>query len=69
MTEVISKARIEREAREAARAGKSLDEACPYPWASDAAMHFKAAYLCSPLMDAWERAGFPLDVLREEDAA
>lgn len=42
---VIAKETIEREAKAAAHAGKSLDDACPYPWGTDAATHFKAVYL------------------------
>jgi hypothetical protein len=45
MTQVVSKRTIEREACEAARAGLSIDEACPYPFGSDQANHFKAVYL------------------------
>lgn len=44
MTEVISIARIEREAQEAVRRGQSLDHSCPYPWHSDAGRRFKLAY-------------------------
>lgn len=43
-TEVISVARIEREAKAAAFAYVSLAAACPYPFASDAGQRFKAAY-------------------------
>ena len=43
-TEVISVARIEREAKAAAFAYVSLTAACPYPFASDAGRRFKAAY-------------------------
>lgn len=43
-TEVISVARIEREAKTAAEAFISLAAACPYPFASDAGQRFKAAY-------------------------
>lgn len=43
-TEVISVARIEREARAAAFAYVSLAAACPYPFASEAGQRFKAAY-------------------------
>lgn len=57
MTDIVSKDRIEREAREAARKGLSLADACPYPWGTPAADHFKAAYLCAPIIDAWERRG------------
>lgn len=43
-TEVISVARVEREAKAAASAYLSLAAACPYPFASDAGQRFKAAY-------------------------
>ena len=43
-TEVISVARIEREAKAAAFAYISLAAACPYPFASDAGRRFTAAY-------------------------
>lgn len=43
--EDISKATVEREAREAAQAGHSLNDACPYPFASRLGMHFVAVYL------------------------
>lgn len=42
---ITSKATIERQATEAARKGQSLDDACPYPFASEAGVHFKAVYL------------------------
>jgi hypothetical protein len=45
MTHVVSKQTIEREARDAAARGLSLDEACPYPFGTDQADHFKAVYL------------------------
>ncbi len=35
---------IEREAREAAQQGKSLNEACPYPFASEAGRRFREVY-------------------------
>lgn len=35
---------IEQQARAAAQAGESLDHACPYPFDSDAGMHFKATH-------------------------
>lgn len=44
MTEVISIERIEREARDAAHRGESLNDACPYPFGTDAAHHFQAVY-------------------------
>lgn len=42
---ITAKATIEHQATEAARKGQSLDDACPYPFASEAGMHFKAVYL------------------------
>lgn len=42
---ITAKATIERQATEAARSGQSLDDACPYPFASEAGVHFKAVYL------------------------
>ena len=36
---------IEKQAQEAAQQGKSLNEACPYPFTTEAGRHFKAAYL------------------------
>lgn len=42
---ITAKATIERQASEAARSGQSLNDACPYPFASEAGMHFKAVYL------------------------
>lgn len=41
----VPKATVEHEATEAARAGLSLEDACRYPFASEAGMHFKAVYL------------------------
>lgn len=38
---IVSKERIEREAREAADNGLSLDHACPYPFHSAAGRHFR----------------------------
>lgn len=42
---IVSKTTIERQAQDAARAGRSLNDACPYPFASEAGVHFKAVYL------------------------
>lgn len=42
---IVSKATIEKRATEAAQQGKSLNDSCPYPFASEAGMHFKAVYL------------------------
>jgi hypothetical protein len=36
---------IERQAQEAARKGQSINDACPYPFGTEAADHFKAVYL------------------------
>ena len=43
--ERVPASRIEAEARKAAQAGLRLDDACPYPWSSDAGRHFKAVFL------------------------
>lgn len=40
-----TKARIEREARDAAARGESLNDACPYPFGTADALHFTAIYL------------------------
>lgn len=45
MIPVPEKPVIEQQAREAAAAGLSLNEACPYPFNSDAGRHFAAVYL------------------------
>lgn len=42
---IVSKTIIEKQATEAAHAGQSLNDACPYPFTSEAGMHFKAVYL------------------------
>lgn len=42
---IVSKQIIERQATEAAHAGQSINHACPYPFCSDAGLHFKAVYL------------------------
>lgn len=36
---------IEQQAREAARRGIELRDACPYPFSTDAGRHFIATYL------------------------
>lgn len=45
MIPVPPKADIEEQARAAATAGRSLNEACPYPFESEAGRHFVAVYL------------------------
>ena len=45
MLPVPEKAVIEQQAQEAVAAGLSLNEACPYPFDSDAGRHFVAVYL------------------------
>lgn len=57
MTDIVSKDRIERDAREAFVKGLSLADACPYPWGTPAADHFKAAYYAAPIIAAWEERG------------
>lgn len=42
---IVSKSTIEKQATEAAGKGQSLNDSCPYPFASEAGMHFKAVYL------------------------
>lgn len=42
---IVSKTIIEKQATKAAHAGQSLNDACPYPFTSEAGMHFKAVYL------------------------
>lgn len=42
---IVSKTIIEKQATEAAQKGQSLNDACPYPFTSEAGMHFKAVYL------------------------
>ena len=41
----MSRSTIEREARAAAAARTPINDACPYPFGSDEANHFKAVYL------------------------
>ena len=41
---IVSIEQIEREAREAARKGESLNHSCPYPFCSDAGQHFKKVH-------------------------
>lgn len=42
---IVSKATIEKQATEAAGKGQSINDACPYPFGTEAADHFKAVYL------------------------
>lgn len=42
---IVNKQIIERQATEAAHKGQSINDACPYPFCSEAGMHFKAVYL------------------------
>lgn len=47
---LIPKAQVEAEAREAFNAGRDANEACPYPFHTDAALHWLATFnLCMPL--------------------
>ena len=47
---LIPKTQVEAEAREAFNAGRDANEACPYPFHTDAALHWLATYnLCMPL--------------------
>ena len=38
-------AQVAAEARALAAEGRSLDDACPYPWGTPAATHFRAVFL------------------------
>lgn len=49
MTELISIERIRREAREAAQRYTSVNDACPYPFSTDAAHAFKAEFQAARL--------------------
>ena len=52
-TALIPKAQIEAEACEAHQAGRSANEACPYPFHSQCGLHWLAIYnLCIPLPHA-----------------
>lgn len=42
---IVSKDTIDKQATAAAQQGRSLDDACPYPFGTEAADHFKAVYL------------------------
>ena len=42
---IVSKSTIEKQATEAAGKGQSINDACPYPFGTEAADHFKAVYL------------------------
>lgn len=47
---LIPKEQVEAEARQAYADGRSANEACPYPYRTDAALHWLATYnLCLPL--------------------
>lgn len=47
---LIPKPQVEAEAREAYHAGRTPNEACPYPFHTDAALHWLATFnLCIPL--------------------
>lgn len=41
---IVSKETIEREAKTAAREGKTPNEACPYPFGTAAALHWVAVH-------------------------
>lgn len=45
--EIISIARIEREAKAAAAQYSDINAACPYPFASEAGKAFKAVFLAA----------------------
>lgn len=42
---VIEKAKIEADAKRAAESGKTPNEACPYPFATDEGMHWMAVFI------------------------
>lgn len=42
---IVSKDTIDKQATAAAQQGRSLDDACPYPFGTEAADHFKAVHL------------------------
>ena len=47
---LIPKAQVEAEAREAYHAGRTPNEACPYPFHTDAGLQWLATFnLCMPL--------------------
>ncbi len=47
---LIPKAQVEAEAREAYHAGRTPNEACPYPFHTDAGLQWLATFnLCIPL--------------------
>ena len=47
---LVPKAQVEAEAREAYHAGHTANDACPYPFHTDAALHWLATFnLCMPL--------------------
>lgn len=47
---LVPKAQVEAEAREAYLAGRTANDACPYPFHTDAALHWLATFnLCIPL--------------------
>ena len=43
------------EAREAAQNGTAMADACPYPFSSEAGVHFKAVYLLALPQDASQK--------------
>lgn len=45
LAHTVSASMIEREARTAAAAGRTLNDACPYPFSSSAGQHFKAIFI------------------------
>lgn len=42
---IVSRAKIEREARAAARTHDNVNDACPYPFAEEAGQLFKAEFV------------------------
>ena len=53
----ISREAVTREAREAARAGQGLNEACPYPFCSEAGKYFRSMHSQEMARIAREKGG------------
>ena len=51
----VNKTTVEAEAREAAQNGTTMNDACPYPFSSEAGVHFKAVYLLALPQDASQK--------------
>lgn len=55
--QIKSIAKIEAEAKAAAKIYKTINEACPYPFGTDSAHHFKAAFKAERAKIEAEQAG------------